>query len=209
MRKSDAMKKIEYFEGIDVYDEDNVYHIKIPKQIASQDDLKTIVDWIEKWYQAKKESEREVDVSFVYDTPETNIEIPLDLTTSFKKILVIDDFAASRRVVKMMLINEMKIASESTVFEAHDGKEALDILKSQPDFDLVISDWNMPILNGLELLVEMRRLDPLKDIPFIMLTAEGSISQVKKALKAGVNNYIIKPFKCETLYHKLRQINFI
>jgi two-component system, chemotaxis family, chemotaxis protein CheY len=117
------------------------------------------------------------------------------------KILVVDDFATMRKVVK----NLLKQAQFENVTEAEDGIAALRVLKSQK-IDLIISDWNMPNMTGLDLLKAVRADSELADIPFLMVTAEALQENVIAAVKAGVNNYIVKPFTAETLGEKIAKI---
>jgi two-component system, chemotaxis family, chemotaxis protein CheY len=117
------------------------------------------------------------------------------------KVLVVDDFATMRRIVKDVL---KQIGYNNTV-EAGDGSAALDILKKEK-VDLIVSDWNMPKMTGLDLLKAVRADDNLKGIPFIMVTAEGQKDNVIEAVKAGVSNYIVKPFTPETFGEKLEKV---
>jgi two-component system chemotaxis response regulator CheY len=117
------------------------------------------------------------------------------------KILVVDDFATMRKVVR----NLLKQGGYENIAEAEDGVTALKVLKSQK-IDLVISDWNMPNMTGLELLKAVRSDDDLKATPFLMVTAEALQDNVIAAVKAGVNNYIVKPFTAEVLNDKIKKI---
>ncbi len=117
------------------------------------------------------------------------------------KILVVDDFATMRRIIK----NILRQLGYKNIEEADDGATALPILKSQ-HFDLIISDWNMPQMSGLELLKTVRADDQIKDTPFLMVTAEAQKENVIEAVKAKVSNYIIKPFTAETLAEKMAKI---
>ena len=110
------------------------------------------------------------------------------------RILVVDDYQTMIRIVR----NLLKQLGFSNVHEATDGGAALEKLRSNP-FSLVISDWNMEPMNGLDLLREVRGDDDLKKIPFIMITAESKVDNVIAAKKAGVDNYIVKPFNAATL----------
>ncbi|HDG96728.1 MAG: response regulator [Deltaproteobacteria bacterium] len=122
------------------------------------------------------------------------------LDTSIK-VLVVDDFATMRRIVKGVL----KQLGFKDIIEADDGTTALDELKKEK-IGLIVSDWNMPKMTGLELLKKVRQDDELKSIPFIMVTAEGQKENVIEAVKAGVSNYIVKPFTPETLSEKLEKV---
>lgn len=117
------------------------------------------------------------------------------------KILIVDDFATMRKVIR----NLLKQGGFENVVEAEDGVVALKVLKSQP-VDFIISDWNMPNMSGLELLKAVRGDEELKDLPFLMVTAEALKDNVVAAVKAGVSNYIVKPFTAEVLNEKIEKI---
>ena len=117
------------------------------------------------------------------------------------KILLVDDFATMRKVIR----NLLKQGGFENVAEAEDGVAALKVLKSQP-VDFVISDWNMPNMSGLELLKAVRADEELKELPFLMVTAEALKDNVVAAVKAGVSNYIVKPFTAEVLNEKIEKI---
>lgn len=117
------------------------------------------------------------------------------------KVLIVDDFATMRRVIK----NLMKSLGFENFEEAEDGVKALKILKTTK-IDLVITDWNMPNMTGLELLKEIRKESRLAHIPVLMVTAEQKREQIITAAKEGVNGYIVKPFTGETLSDKLNKI---
>ncbi|MGE5790155.1 MAG: chemotaxis response regulator CheY [Syntrophaceae bacterium] len=117
------------------------------------------------------------------------------------KILIVDDFATMRKVIR----NLLKQGGFENVVEAEDGVAALKVLKSQP-VDFIISDWNMPNMSGLELLKAVRSDDELKALPFLMVTAEALKDNVVAAVKAGVSNYIVKPFTAEVLNEKIEKI---
>lgn len=116
-------------------------------------------------------------------------------------ILVIDDYNTMRRIVK----NLLKQLGFSNTDEAADGEEAFKKLHER-DFKLIISDWNMEPMSGLELLKKVRSDEKLKNLPFIMVTAESKPENVMIAKKAGVSNYIVKPFNVETLKAKLTTV---
>lgn len=116
-------------------------------------------------------------------------------------ILVVDDFATMRRIVKGVL----KKLGFRNIIEAENGKTALSKLKKE-DVGLVISDWNMPEMTGLGLLKAVKTEEKFKDLPFIMLTAEGQKDCVIEAVKAGVTNFIVKPFTPDTLKEKLNAV---
>ena len=117
------------------------------------------------------------------------------------KILVVDDFATMRKVIK----NLLKQAGYNNIVEAEDGAEALKTLKSM-NVDFVISDWNMPNMNGLEFLKAVRADGEISGKPFLMVTAEALQENVVLAVKAGVNDYIVKPFTAEVLNEKIEKI---
>ena len=113
-------------------------------------------------------------------------------------ILVVDDYKTMLRILR----NLLKQLNFANIDEAVDGESALAKLK-EGDFGLVISDWNMEPMTGIELLREVRGDGKLKNIPFIMVTAESKSENVIAAKDAGVSNYIVKPFNAETLKSKM------
>lgn len=115
------------------------------------------------------------------------------------KILVVDDYKTMLRILR----NLLKQLNFNNVEEATDGSMALDLLREQGDIGLVISDWNMEPMTGIQLLREVRGDEKLKSLPFIMITAESKSENVIAAKEAGVSNYIVKPFNAETLKAKL------
>ena len=117
------------------------------------------------------------------------------------KVLVVDDFATMRRIVK----GALKQLGFKDIIEAEDGKAALDELKKEK-VGLIVSDWNMPNMTGLELLKIVRSDESLKDIPFLMVTAEGQKDNVVEAIKSGVSNYVVKPFTPDTFSEKLQKV---
>ena len=117
------------------------------------------------------------------------------------RILVVDDFQTMRRII----INLLRQLGFTNVVEAQDGQLALEKVKDDK-IDLVISDWNMPNMTGLEFLKVLRSSEEYKDLPFIMVTAEGKKENVIAAVQAGVNNYIVKPFNAATLKEKLSKV---
>ncbi len=130
------------------------------------------------------------------------------MTTLFKgpstRILVVDDFSTMRRIVKNLLVDVG--FPPTSIAEAADGAEAWKIMQSQY-FDLVVTDWNMPGVTGIELLKMIRADEKTKTVPVLMVTAESKREQIIEAAQAGVNGYIIKPFTAETLKEKLGKIN--
>jgi two-component system chemotaxis response regulator CheY len=119
------------------------------------------------------------------------------------KILVVDDFSTMRRIVRNLLV-ELGFTN-TLIQEADDGNNALVMLRSQP-FDLVVTDWNMPNMTGIELLRAIRSEAALKGLPVLMVTAENNRDQIIAAAQAGVNGYIVKPFNAVTLKEKLTKI---
>jgi len=117
------------------------------------------------------------------------------------KVLVVDDFTTMRRIIKGVL----KQLGFSNIIEAEDGSLALEELKKE-EIGLIVSDWNMPNMSGLDLLKAVRGDENLKNTPFIMVTAEGQKENVVEAVKAGVSSYIIKPFTPETFGVKLKKV---
>lgn len=117
------------------------------------------------------------------------------------KILVVDDMV----MVRNFIITCLKNYGYSDISEAKDGLEAWKILlEAKPSYDLVISDWSMPALSGIDLLKKIRADERLKKIPVIMITSESDSEMVAEAAKAGVTNYVIKPFTQEILQKKLQ-----
>ncbi len=119
------------------------------------------------------------------------------------KILIVDDFPTMRRIVKTLL----KQLGFNNFTEAEDGAKALALLQSHNDFQMVVSDWNMPNMTGLELLKSVRADAKLKHLPFLMVTAEAEKENIIEAVKAGVSNYVVKPFTAVTLKEKLQKID--
>jgi len=117
------------------------------------------------------------------------------------KILVVDDFSTMRRIVK----NLLKQLGYENIEEAEDGAQAYSKLKNG-GFGFVVSDWNMPNMDGLDLLKKVRSDPELKDLPILMVTAEAEKEKVITAIQAGVNNYIVKPFTGEVLKEKMDKI---
>ncbi|AEF04158.1 chemotaxis protein CheY [Alteromonas sp. KS69] len=117
------------------------------------------------------------------------------------KILVVDDFSTMRRIIK----NLLKDLGFANIQEADDGNTALPMLQ-QGDFDFVVTDWNMPGMQGIDLLRAIRADDKLKHLPVLMVTAEAKKEQIVAAAQAGVNGYVVKPFTAATLKEKLDKI---
>ena len=121
-----------------------------------------------------------------------------------KKVLVVDDSSTMRRIIAKALL-DLGI-NDDNIIQAVDGLDALGKLKSSQTFDLILTDWNMPKMDGLALVHNLRSIPKSKNIPIVMITTEGSKREVIEALKSGVNNYIVKPFNVETLKTKLLPI---
>jgi len=119
------------------------------------------------------------------------------------KILVVDDFSTMRRIVRNLLV-ELGFTN-GLIQEAEDGNAALALLRSQ-SFDLVVTDWNMPNMTGIELLRAIRADAALKAMPVLMVTAENNRDQIIAAAQSGVNGYVVKPFTAVTLKEKLDKI---
>jgi two-component system chemotaxis response regulator CheY len=117
------------------------------------------------------------------------------------KFLVVDDFSTMRRIIR----NLLKELGFANVEEAEDGAAALQKLRSGK-FDFVVSDWNMPNMNGLELLQKIRSDPTLKHLPVLMVTAEAKKENIIAAAQAGASGYIVKPFTAATLEEKLNKI---
>ncbi len=118
------------------------------------------------------------------------------------KTLVVDDFATMRKIVR----NVLKQIDITNVAEAENGKMALDILKKDPvDFELIVSDWIMPVMTGIDFLKACKEDDAVRKIPFVMVTAEAQKDSVLEAIKAGVDNYIVKPFTPDKLQEAIQK----
>lgn len=119
-----------------------------------------------------------------------------------KNVLIVDDYATMLRIIK----NLLKQIGFDNIDEANDGASALEKVKGKK-YDLIISDWNMEQMSGLDLLTSIRTSNEnYKDVPFIMVTAESKTENVIAAKKAGVNNYIVKPFNADTLKTKIAAV---
>lgn len=117
------------------------------------------------------------------------------------KILVVDDFSTMRRIIK----NLLRDLGFTNTHEADDGNTALPMLQTG-NFDFLVTDWNMPGMQGIDLLKAVRADDKLKTLPVLMVTAESKREQIIEAAQAGVNGYIVKPFTAATLNEKLGKI---
>lgn len=118
------------------------------------------------------------------------------------RVLVVDDYQTMLRILR----NLLRQLEFRNVEEAADGGAALNLLRSSGEFGLIISDWNMEPMTGIQLLREVRADPKLKHIPFIMVTAESKPENVIAAKQAGVSNYIVKPFNAETLKGKMASV---
>jgi two-component system chemotaxis response regulator CheY len=117
------------------------------------------------------------------------------------RFLVVDDSSTMRRIIK----NTLKTAGFDDALEAENGEAALGVLASEK-VDVVITDWNMPVMNGLELVTAMRGTEPLKKMPVLMVTTVNEKEEILKAMQAGVTNYVVKPFDAATLKQKIQQV---
>jgi two-component system, chemotaxis family, chemotaxis protein CheY len=115
------------------------------------------------------------------------------------KLLVVDDSSTMRRIIK----NTLARLGYKDVLEGEDGVQGWNVLNENTDTGMLITDWNMPEMNGLELVKKVRADARFADLPIIMVTTEGGKAEVITALKAGVNNYIVKPFTPQVLKEKL------
>jgi len=118
------------------------------------------------------------------------------------KLLVVDDSSTMRRIIK----NTLSRLGYEDILEGEEGEEAWSVLNENPDIGMLITDWNMPEMNGLELVKKVRADARFENLPIIMVTTEGGKTEVITALKAGVNNYIVKPFTPQVLKEKLSAV---
>jgi two-component system chemotaxis response regulator CheY len=117
------------------------------------------------------------------------------------KILVVDDMSTMRRITK----NFLKQLGFNNVEEAENGQDGLARLRAE-SYGFVVSDWNMPVMTGIEMLRAIRADEKLKTLPVLMVTAEAQKDNIVEAAQAGVSNYIVKPFTAETLQDKMNKI---
>lgn len=129
--------------------------------------------------------------------PKQSVGMPMERTM---KILLVDDSATMRKIEKKQ-IEELGV---SDILEASNGEEAFTILTQNPSIDMIVLDWNMPQMNGIDFLKKVRAMPQYKNLPIIMCTSESEKRRVVEAMKEGVTNYIIKPFTKEVLKEKLR-----
>ena len=117
------------------------------------------------------------------------------------KILIVDDFSTMRRIIK----NLLRDLGYTNTAEADDGKTALPLLRSG-GFDFLVTDWNMPGMQGIDLLRAVRADEKLNALPVLMVTAEAKRDQIVEAAQAGVNGYVVKPFTAAALKEKIERI---
>ncbi len=117
------------------------------------------------------------------------------------KILIVDDFSTMRRIIK----NLLRDLGYNNTAEADDGTTALPLLQTG-NFDFLVTDWNMPAMQGIDLLRAVRSDNRLKELPVLMVTAEAKRDQIVEAAQAGVNGYVVKPFTAQTLKEKIEKI---
>jgi len=118
------------------------------------------------------------------------------------RIITVDDSSTMRRIIKNTL---KKIGYGDDILEAENGKEALDVLSTK-DVDIIITDWNMPIMDGLSFVKKIRSDSKYKDTPIIMVTTEAAKEDIIIALQAGVNNYVVKPFTPDVMKDKVETV---
>ncbi len=116
-------------------------------------------------------------------------------------VMVVDDFSTMRRIVR----NVLRDLEFKEIVEAENGAQAFSLLKSNK-VDLIVSDWNMPVMTGIELLKKVRADDQYKALPFLLVTAEAQKDNIVEAIKAKVSNYIVKPFTPATLAEKIAKV---
>jgi len=117
------------------------------------------------------------------------------------RVLVVDDFSTMRKIIK----NILRQLGFTNIVEADDGSTAWEVL-NKDNIEFIVSDWNMPIMSGIELLRKVRGSEEYADIPFLMVTAEAQQENIIEAVQAKVSNYIVKPFTPETLGQKIDKI---
>ncbi len=117
------------------------------------------------------------------------------------KILIVDDFSTMRRIIK----NLLRDLGFNNTSEADDGNTALPMLQNG-DFDFLVTDWNMPGMEGIDLLKAVRADEKLANLPVLLVTAEAKKEQIVEAAQAGVNGYVVKPFNAATLKEKIEKI---
>ena len=115
-----------------------------------------------------------------------------------QSIITVDDSSTMRRIIK----NTLQKLGFETILEAGNGVEALDVM-SKNKVDMIVTDWNMPEMDGLTFVKAVRAKDEYKDLPILMITTEAAKEDILTALRSGVNNYVVKPFTPETLQEKV------
>ena len=115
-----------------------------------------------------------------------------------QSIITVDDSSTMRRIIK----NTIKKLGFETILEAGNGVEALEVM-SKNKVDMIVTDWNMPEMDGLTFVKAVRAKDEYKDLPILMITTEAAKEDILTALRSGVNNYVVKPFTPETLQEKV------
>ncbi len=113
-------------------------------------------------------------------------------------IITVDDSSTMRRIIK----NTLQKLGFETILEANNGVEALEVM-SKNKIDMIVTDWNMPEMDGLTFVKAVRQKDEYKDLPILMITTEAAKEDILTALRSGVNNYVVKPFTPETLQEKV------
>ncbi len=116
-----------------------------------------------------------------------------------KKFLIVDDSSTMRRIV----VNTLKSLGYTDYVEAEDGKVAFEKLTADDSINFIITDWNMPVMTGLELTKAIRANDKTKELPILMVTTRGIKEDIVQALQARVNNYVVKPFTPQILKEKI------
>jgi two-component system chemotaxis response regulator CheY len=120
-----------------------------------------------------------------------------------KKVIVVDDSSVMRQIIKN---NLKQLGFEPTnLLDAEDGGQALRKMR-EAEVDLVVSDWNMPKMTGIDLLKAVRSDEGLKELPFLMVTSEADRDKIMEAVQEGVNQYIVKPFNASQLEEKIKEI---
>src|SRR5262245_46642802 len=125
----------------------------------------------------------------------TPVGVAQDISMRF---LIVDDSSTMRRII----INTLNKLGHQDVQEAGNGKEGLDRLTSGP-VDMIITDWNMPEMSGIDFIRAVRTSSNVKDVPVLMVTTNAAKDDIVEALKAGVNSYVVKPFTPETMKEKI------
>ncbi|MBF0205557.1 MAG: response regulator [Oligoflexia bacterium] len=122
------------------------------------------------------------------------------------KVLVVDDMSTMRKIIKNMLLQ----LGFKNILEAEDGRKGFEVIESAHKMgepvEFIMSDWNMPEVNGLDFLKLLKDSEAHKEIPFLMITAEAEQGNVMTAVKAGVDNFIVKPFSAQVLKEKIDKI---